>query len=100
MLPAPGALASPQSFARSKSLDKIQLMLRTISSLVLAITLLIGSAPAAAQYQTRTWLDWRTLETPRFVFHFPRELERWAIGVAGRMEGVDSSVSRAVGFQP
>jgi hypothetical protein len=56
--------------------------------------------PAAAQYQTRTWLPWRTVETSRFSLHFPAELEAWARLVGGKLEGVDTTVSRLVGFTP
>lgn len=56
--------------------------------------------PAGAQYQTRTWLPWRTVETSRFSLHFPAELEPWARLVGGKLEGVDTAVSRLVGFSP
>ncbi|MEO5569115.1 MAG: hypothetical protein ABIR92_11515 [Gemmatimonadaceae bacterium] len=67
-----------------------------LASILLAIPL----SSVEAQYQTRTRLDWVTIETERFAFHFPRELEPWAQSVAGKMEAIDSSVSRVVGFQP
>ena len=53
-----------------------------------------------AQYQTRTWLPWRTIETPHFSVHYPTELEPWARSVASKLEGVDSAVRRVVGYAP
>ena len=36
------------------------------------LLLAIGTALQPAQAQTvRPWLDWRTVETDNFVFHFP-----------------------------
>jgi hypothetical protein len=58
------------------------------------------AATAGAQYQTRTWLDWRTIRTARFAVHYPIELESWARTVASKLEGIDSSVARIVGYQP
>jgi hypothetical protein len=66
---------------------------------VLLLVLTAGSS-LAAQYQTRTWLDWRTVETPHFSVHYPAELETWAYSVASKMEGVDTTVRRIVGFAP
>ncbi|AHG90575.1 hypothetical protein J421_3038 [Gemmatirosa kalamazoonensis] len=48
-------------------------------------------APAAA---------WRTLETPHFVFHFPRELEPWTRDVAARIEAERDAVRALVGWAP
>ena len=59
-----------------------------------------GSRTGGAQYQTRTWLDWRTIETSHFSVHYPTELETWARGVAAKLEGIDSSVSRMVEYSP
>jgi hypothetical protein len=47
----------------------------------------------------RSWLSWRTVETPRFVFHYPLELEEWTRDVAGRMEAIDSAVTDLVGYR-
>src|SRR4051812_30908385 len=67
--------------------------------LCLAVALL-ACRDAGAQYQTRTWLPWRTIEAGRFAIHFPAELEPWARIVASRTGGIDSAVSRVVGFAP
>ena len=58
--------------------------------------------PAAAQIpdQARPHLDWQSAETEHFVFHYPREMERWTLDVAGRMEAVHEAVSRVVGYAP
>jgi hypothetical protein len=68
-------------------------------SLVLALLLMIRG-DSFAQYQTRTWLSWRTVEVGRFAVHFPAELEPWGRNVAGRLTAIDSAVSRAVGYHP
>jgi hypothetical protein len=66
----------------------------------LLIASLFAAAPAAAQYQTRPWLDWRTIEVGRFALHFPTDLEPWARTVAGKINGIDTAVSKVVGFEP
>src|ERR1043165_1069088 len=68
-------------------------------SLILALALAL-SHDAGAQYQTRTWLRWRTIEAGRFAVHFPAELEPWGRIVAGKAPGIDSAVTRIVGFAP
>lgn len=59
-------------------------------------------APPSASGQTlvRSWLSWRTVETRRFVFHYPVELEEWTRALAARADAIDSSVARIVGFAP
>jgi hypothetical protein len=64
------------------------------------VLLLLIAGRAGAQYQTRPWLEWRTIETPRFAFHYPAELQEWTQRTAGRMEAIDSAVSAIVGFSP
>ena len=46
----------------------------------------------------RPWLDWRTIATPHFRFHFRPEYEQWTRDVAQRVESVDSSLTAFVGF--
>lgn len=53
---------------------------------------------AAAQFPTRTELPWRTIETARFAFHYPADLEEWTRAAASRADAIDSAVSRIVGF--
>ena len=48
----------------------------------------------------RSTLSWRTIETERFAFHYPVELEEWTRAIAGRMESIDSAVTRIVGSAP
>jgi Tol biopolymer transport system component len=62
--------------------------------------LLASSLPLGAQYTTRSWLSWRTVETNRFVFHYPSQLEEWTIALAKRADAIDASVARIVGFAP
>jgi Periplasmic component of the Tol biopolymer transport system len=69
--------------------------------LALASLLLIALLPfGAAAQPTRPWLDWKTTETPHFVFHYPSELRTWTLALAARMEGVRSQVAQVVGFAP
>jgi Tol biopolymer transport system component len=68
-------------------------------SLIPALALLVGHG-AGAQYQTRSWLPWRTVESGRFAIHFTAELESWARNVAAKTPHIDSAVSRAVGYRP
>ncbi|HEY8175301.1 MAG TPA: hypothetical protein VIF32_06410, partial [Gemmatimonadaceae bacterium] len=48
----------------------------------------------------RPWLDWRTLATPNYRFHYPRELEDWTRDVAARVESIDSAIVSLVGYAP
>src|SRR5439155_25980510 len=70
----------------------------------LLVSAAIASLPphgaAAGQFALRTWLPWRTVETPHFAFHYPTDLEEWTLAVAERMESIDSAVTRLVGYQP
>jgi hypothetical protein len=65
-----------------------------------AALLLATAPPAAAQFPSRPFLDWRTVETEHFAFHFPRDLEEWTLSVAARMESVRSAVGSVVGNLP
>ena len=71
-------------------------MLRRALSLCAA--LLTGTA---AEAQTvRPALDWYTVETKNFVFHFPEPYRVWTLALASRMEGIRSQVGQVVGFLP
>ncbi|MES2179343.1 MAG: hypothetical protein V4550_15900 [Gemmatimonadota bacterium] len=76
---------------------------RTISRLGL-VALLTGAsvlAPGTTQSQApRPWLNWRTVETEHFVFHFPERYRTWTVALASRMEGVRTQVAGVVGFVP
>jgi hypothetical protein len=75
---------------------------QTLIFRTVAAALLLGAAasPVTAQFPTRPFLDWRTVETEHFAFHFPRELEAWTLAVAARMESVRSTVGEVVGNVP
>ncbi|MEO8337318.1 MAG: hypothetical protein ABI664_20235, partial [bacterium] len=60
----------------------------------------LALAPPARAQQPRPWLDWQTVETEHFVFHFPRQYTAWTLALAQRMEGVRSQVAAVVGFIP
>jgi hypothetical protein len=62
---------------------------------------LLTAWPGAARAQSaRPWLDWKTTETPHFVFHYPSEYREWTLALAARMEGVRAQVGRIVGYTP
>ena len=79
-------MASPLSRMRS-----------VLATILAALALASG---ARAQGPLRPSLDWRTLDTRNFSFHYPRDLEAWTRDVAAHMESVDSAVSGVVGFSP
>ncbi|MEP6730322.1 MAG: hypothetical protein ABJE10_06780 [bacterium] len=56
--------------------------------------------PRAGAQQVRPWLDWRTVETEHFVFHFPSPYRVWTLELAQRMEGVRRQVASVVGYVP
>ncbi|MEO7455266.1 MAG: hypothetical protein ABIY52_03340 [Gemmatimonadaceae bacterium] len=64
-----------------------------MASLCAAATPLAGQAP-------RPWLDWKTVETEHFVFHYPDRYRAWTLALAERMEGIRAQVGAVVGFLP
>ncbi len=68
----------------------------------LAAALLLAATveSAGAQFTFRPFLDWRTVETEHFAFHYPRDLEQWTYAVAIRMESIRSAVGAVVGNVP
>jgi hypothetical protein len=69
---------------------------------LLLAALLSAGAPrlAHAQFLVRTWLPWRTIETPHFALHYPANLEDWTRTLATHVESIDSAVARDVGYAP
>jgi hypothetical protein len=66
-----------------------------------ALLLLAATVDSAdAQFLSRPFLDWRTVETEHFAFHYPLELEEWTFAVARRMESARSAVGAVVGNVP
>lgn len=61
---------------------------------------IVAPTTARGQLSVRSWLQWRTIETPHFAFHYPTELEEWTRSVASRAEAIDSAVARVVGYAP
>lgn len=66
---------------------------------LLVLVALLALSPAQAQ-TVRPWLDWRTVETEHFSFHFPERYRTWTLALAARMEGVREQVGRVVGYLP
>lgn len=77
---------------------------RTVRRAVAGGALALLTTGARADGQTaglpRPHLDWRTVETPHFIVHYPRDTEAWTADVAARLEGVHASVSALVGSAP
>ncbi len=69
------------------------------SAALCALCTLLWAPPSAAQ-PPRPWLDWRTVETENFVFHFPERYRTWTVALMERMEGVRGQVARIVGYVP
>jgi len=67
---------------------------------VLFFLALLPPRTASAQFTVRSWLDWRTVETKHFALHYPTSLEAWTRDLATRIESIDSSVARLVGYAP
>src|SRR4051812_24304937 len=59
-----------------------------------------STALAQSLTPTRPWLDWETLETPHFAFHYPVEMREWTRAVAERVEAQRDAVAAIVGFVP
>jgi Tol biopolymer transport system component len=67
---------------------------------VCAVAALAGAvATAGAQDLARPWLEWRTISTANYRFHFRAEFEPWTRQVADRVESVDSALGRAIGYR-
>src|SRR4051812_46410747 len=60
----------------------------------------VPARSARSQFVVRSWLDWRTIETAHFAFHYPAELEAWTRGIAAHVEAIDTAVARVVGYAP
>jgi hypothetical protein len=72
-------------------------MTRTLTFLLLLAAILAGAASAATQSSSA---EWRTIETPHFRVHYPREYEEWSMRAAERLESIREAVSAEVGFVP
>ncbi|HEX8617711.1 MAG TPA: hypothetical protein VF911_09030 [Thermoanaerobaculia bacterium] len=66
-------------------------MIRTLTLLLLIATSAAAQSPAA---------DWRTIETPHFRVHYPREYEEWSTRAAERLEAIREAVVAEVGYAP
>lgn len=64
------------------------------------LSTLLSPATLTAQGLVRAWLPWRTIETERFVFHYPLELEAWTRSLAARADGIQAAVRQLVGYAP
>ena len=97
MTPGAGRARGPQFSPRNQGLRRTPRPLFLCALLGLGLA---GFSPAVAQDPVRPWLDWRTLATPNYRFHYPRELEDWTRDVAARVESIDSAIVSLVGYAP
>lgn len=65
-----------------------------------AFALALSPRVGRSQLVVRSWLPWRTIETPHFVFHYPVELEAWTRDIATHVESIDTAVAHVVGYAP
>lgn len=82
-------------------------MIATRLVCLLALCALAGAAlpfsSAAAQaplLPTQPFADWRTVETPNFIVHYPHAMAEWTLPLAARLEAVHAGVSEVVGNSP
>src|SRR5215212_953120 len=61
------------------------------------LSLLFFALSAAAQSPSA---GWRTIETPHFRVHYPRQFEAWSMRAASRLEAIRAEVAKEVGFTP
>jgi hypothetical protein len=66
----------------------------------LAAIVLCTPTAARGQFVVRSWLEWRTIETPHFAFHYPVQLEAWTRHIAAHVESIDTAVAHVVGYAP
>jgi WD40 repeat protein len=67
-------------------------------NLSLLLALVAGPALLApAQAQTPA-ADWRTIDTPHFRVHYPREYEAWTQRAVARIESVRDAVAKETGY--
>ena len=70
---------------------------------LLAAILVVLATARVAQAQgpaPRPWLDWHSVRTEHFVFHYPSAYREWTISLAGRMEALRDDVASLVGYAP
>ena len=53
---------------------------------------------AASLFAQSPAADWRTVETPHFRVHYPREYEEWTLRAATQLESIRDAVARETGF--
>ena len=62
-----------------------------VASVALGLALASASA-LRAQPLTRPTADWRTVETPHFVVHYPAEMAAWTGPMVERLEAIHDGV--------
>jgi hypothetical protein len=67
---------------------------------VLAALAVLTPRPVSAQFVTRSWVPWRTIETAHFEIHYPADLEAWTRNTASTLDAIDSAVAAIVGYAP
>ncbi len=65
----------------------------------LVALMLSATDSTVAQQLTRADQEWRTVETPHFVIHYPAPMSEWSLEVAQRIEAVHRAVTALVGSE-
>jgi len=66
----------------------------------IAASFFIGVILALPAFAQSPSAHWRTLTTPHFRIHYPREYEAWTTRAASEIESVRAAVVQEVGFSP
>jgi hypothetical protein len=74
--------------------------MKRLAATLLALAPLLAASPAIAQIATRPHLEWRTVTTPHFAVHYPREMEAWTLDLVPRLEAIHDEVTAVVGYDP
>jgi hypothetical protein len=86
---------------RIRGTETLTPSLARLQALGVAVALFVATPRGGdTQVPIRPFLDWRTVETEHFAFHYPRDLEAWTLDVTQRMEAVRDVVGAMVGNVP
>src|SRR5436305_6624257 len=65
----------------------------------IALTVALGVAFAASSLTAQTpAADWRTITTPHFRVHYPREYEAWTGRAVAHLESIRDAVAKETGY--
>ena len=67
---------------------------------MVALLLVAPRSSPAQGAAPRPWLDWHSIRTEHFVFHYPSAYREWTVSLAERMESLRQEVVSLVGYAP